>query len=298
MNKIKTVFKIKDLENISGIKAHTIRIWEKRFNLFVPDRASRNIRYYSLDSLKKLLNIDLLVKSGVKISIVASLSDNELIEKAREIVNVESKSIKALNGLKLSMISYDASLFYSIYNELTTTSNFRDIYKNVFVPFLSFVGKLWQTDTITPSHEHFISNLIYQKIQVNIEAIQHHVNPKDTTVYVLFLPESELHEIGLLYIQYELLRQNKKVIYLGREIPINDLVSISNLHEKICFVSYYTIAFDTDLLTKYINELCSQLQNDFNTFWFIRNSWDDITILNYPSNTSFFSSIENILESM
>ena len=203
MNNIKLDFTIKDLENISGIKAHTIRIWEKRYNLLEPKRSETNIRFYSNEDLQKLLNIVLLNNNDIKISKISKMSDEELILQTRALAFVTSLNDESINALKLSMFQFDKRLFNNVYEKLLEEKTFQEIFQEVFIPFLNDVGLLWQTDTLKPAHEHFISNLIVQKILINTEKLQFNISETSKT-YVLFLPENEIHEIGLLYLNTNL----------------------------------------------------------------------------------------------
>ena len=222
MNNIKQDFTIKDLENISGIKAHTIRIWEKRYNLLTPNRTETNIRFYSNENLLKLLNIVLLNNNNFKISKIAKMSDEELILQSREIAFNSLDNDEAINSFKLAMFQFDKVLFNNTYNKLLLNMTFREVFKDVFIPFLDDIGLLWQTDTLIPAHEHFISNLIAQKIQINTEKLQYSISDSAKT-YVLFLPENEIHELGLLYLNYELTLRGNNTIYLGQSLPLDNL---------------------------------------------------------------------------
>ena len=172
MNNIKTNFSIKDLENLTGIKAHTIRIWEKRYNLLQPNRSDTNIRNYSIESLQKLLNVSFLNENGYKISKIAKLQANEIPSLVREIATSGKQKHHAVNALKMAMLNFDQTLFYTTYNNLLQQHTFKDIFHEVFLPLLKDIGILWQTDTINPAHEHFISTLIKQKVLINIEKVQ------------------------------------------------------------------------------------------------------------------------------
>ena len=152
LNSIKQNFTIKDLENISGIKAHTIRIWEKRYNLLQPKRTGTNIRYYSPENLTKLLNIVLLNNNNFKISKIALMSDDEILMKSRELAFSNAIDDEALNSLKISMYQFDKILFNNTYNTLLHKKTFREIFKDVFIPFLEQMGFLWHTDTLLPAH--------------------------------------------------------------------------------------------------------------------------------------------------
>ena len=160
-------FSIKDLENLTGIKAHTIRIWEKRYNLLAPNRSETNIRCYNTKNLQKLLNISYLNKNGLKISKIANLEESQIPIKVREIASRSQIEDHAINALKMAMINFDQNLFYNTYNNLINNKTFSDIFYKVFTPLLNDIGLLWQTQTITPAHEHFISIHIKQKILLN-----------------------------------------------------------------------------------------------------------------------------------
>jgi DNA-binding transcriptional MerR regulator len=214
LDNIKQDFTIKDLENISGIKAHTIRIWEKRYNLLEPKRSDTNIRYYSHQNLQKILNVVLLTKNDYKISRIAKMSEEEVLLQSREVAFNSSLNDDAINALKLAMFRFDKVLFNKTFDKLLEKKNFKKIFKDVFIPFLNHIGLLWQTDTLLPAHEHFMSNLIAQKIHVNTEILEHTVAASKKT-FVLFLPENEIHELGLLYLNYELILKGNKTIYLG-----------------------------------------------------------------------------------
>ena len=241
INNIKTQFSIKDVENLSGIKAHTIRIWEKRYTLFEPKRTETNIRYYTIDDLKKILNVAFLVEKGNKISKISKLKPEEIRE---AIVLETSKSTLSEayeNSILVSMLNFDQHQFEIIYNKLTNEFSFREIFNELFVPLLSKIGLQWQSNTITPAHEHFISNLVYQKLLVNIEKVSQNEITESVKVYVLFLPMNEIHELGLLFINYELNLKGNKTIYLGQSIPFENIAFLNDRFDNIIFISYFTV---------------------------------------------------------
>ncbi|RZS93212.1 MerR family transcriptional regulator [Aquimarina brevivitae] len=267
MNNIKQTFSIKDLENLSGIKAHTIRIWEKRYNLLEPDRTDTNIRMYNLKSLQKLLNVTYLVNSGYKISRISKLNEEEINEYVRRIVSDSSTKYQALNSLKIAMLNFDLELFLGTYEQLTDRRSFRQIFLDIFIPLLTEIGLLWQTNTIDPAHEHFITNLIKQKMLLNIEKLQFAKPTKNDKAFVLFLPENEIHELGLLYVHYEILLAGYKAIYLGPSIPLDSLTSLTKYHDNVVFVSYFTIKPEKDQAVDYVQSfndiVCKDKQHDF-----------------------------------
>ncbi len=233
MNTIKEQFSIKDLENLSGIKAHTIRIWEKRYGLLSPERTDTNIRYYSLEALQKLLNVSLLNSNGYKISKIAQLPEDKIPVAVREMIVKKGVNNYTVNSFKLAMLNFDYKLFNATYNQLLVQKSFREIFLNIFVQLLDDVGLLWQSKTITPAHEHFVSNLIKQKIYLHIENLQLQASEKDNKVFVLFLPLNEIHELGLLYLHLEFLLHGYPSIYLGQSVPAENLKDLQSIYKNI-----------------------------------------------------------------
>ena len=294
MNNIKQDFTIKDLENISGIKAHTIRIWEKRYNLLVPRRTTTNIRYYSNENLQKLLNIVLLNNNNFKISKIAKMSDEELILQSRELAFKNDINDEAINSFKLSMFQFDKVLFNTTYNKLLEKKTFREIFKEVFVPFLNHIGLLWQTDTLLPAHEHFVSNIIAQKIQINTEKIQYNIS-NSTKTYVLFLPENEIHELGLLYLNYELVLRGNPTIYLGRSLPLNNLDFFFKNSEDICFITSMTVMPYDDKVEDYFNEISVILKDTNHQFIAVGRKTHLVNKLNLDSKIALHNSVADLL---
>ncbi|MEL6813049.1 MAG: MerR family transcriptional regulator [Bacteroidota bacterium] len=247
---IKTQFSIKDLENLSGVKAHTIRIWEKRYNLLEPTRTDTNIRKYDLINLKKLLNITLLYNEGYKISKIASFEEGEITKLISSLAqsNQEEYSIKAF---KTAMFDFDHHLFTQTYNELEGKRSFREIFYDIFIPLLSEIGLLWQTGTIDPSHERFISELIKQKIVINVSKVQEERTKKEAPSFALYLPYEELHEIGLLFANYEIISAGFNTIYLGNNIPMDSLKHVLKHYDDITFLSYFTVKPDQESVYDY-----------------------------------------------
>ncbi len=300
MNNIKTEFTIKDLENFSGIKAHTIRIWEKRYNLFQPNRTDSNIRYYDLESLQKILNVSLLNTNGLKISKIAALSEKGLEQQVKSLIFKNGFEKQALNSLKLSMLNFDENLFNKTYVGLMQQFNFRTIFTKIFMPFLNEIGLLWQIKTITPAHEHFITNLIKQKIHINIEKLQvSQINDKSQK-YVLYLPLNEIHELGLLYLHFELLFHGHNSIYLGQSVPVENLNDIQNVYNNICFVTYLTVEPSKKSVENYLEEVNSKvLINTKDKLWVLgaKTASLDESLINASQIKVFKSPLEllNIL---
>lgn len=298
MNNVKKLFSIRDLENLSGIKAHTIRIWEKRYELLSPERTSTNIRTYNLESLQKLLNITLLYNNGHKISKIAKIPEENIPLMVREIVSKNSIKNHAISAFKLAMINFDQTLFISTYNSIIVDRTFREVFKDVFIPFLNEIGLLWQTDSISPAHEHFVTSLIKQKIVSNTENL-HQLTVKKDKIFVPFLPENEIHEIGLLYLNYEIVLRGYKSIYLGQTVPLDTLQDVMQYFDKLYFVSYFTVAPSQDKIEKYMNDF-SDLIKDFpdSKLWILGYQTRHLDSSKLPDFVSTFSSIENLIENL
>ncbi|MGV8813753.1 MAG: MerR family transcriptional regulator [Gelidibacter sp.] len=296
MNNIKSVFSIKDLENLTGIKAHTIRIWEKRYELLEPERTGTNIRFYNLSHLQKLLNISFLNNNGIKISKIASLNKQEIQQQVKELASSSHVKNHAINAFKLAMLDFNQDLFYETFNGLIKTKSFTDIFYEVFLPFLSEVGMLWQTDTITPAHEHFITLLIRQKILVHTELVQAQHKIDHNNAFVLFLPENEIHEIGLMFINYELNAKGQRSIFLGSSVPIQSLTDVLAYYEKVTFISYFTVKPLKDDLSNYLVDFKSQLLKDNNhDFWILGQMTQYIDINALPNNIKTFKTIDSLI---
>lgn len=248
---VRTQFGIKDLENLSNVKAHTIRIWEKRYNLLNPDRTDTNIRKYDLESLKKLLNIVYLYNKGHKISTLASLNNHELQQLVKE--NIQDLNPEyAGTILKTAMFEFDEELFDTTLAKLLEQKSFREVFSSVFVPLLNEAGVLWQCGTIDPSHEHFISEKIKQTIIQQCNIAKEATRKETTKTFALYLPQEEIHEIGLLYANYELLKAGYKTIYLGANIPLESLNHMLTTKKDVTFVTYFTVRPEQDQLENYI----------------------------------------------
>lgn len=295
MNNIKKNFSIKDLENISGIKAHTIRIWEKRYSLLSPERTETNIRHYSHKNLQKLLNIVLLNNNNYKISKIAQMDDDQILIIARELAFDEAINDEAINSFKLSMFQFDKSLFNNTYSRLLHKKTFRDIFKEVFIPFLEHVGLLWQTETLLPAHEHFISNLITQKIQINTEELRY-TQVNTNKIFVLFLPENEIHELGLLYLNYELVLRGFKTIYLGQSLPLDNLSYFFDIDENVCFVTSMTVRPYDDIIEGYFNELDSILNESNHSLIAIGRKAMEYKNYDFKSTISLYPTITDLLK--
>lgn len=296
MDCVKTKFSIKDLENLSGVKAHTIRIWEKRYDLLAPDRTDTNIRTYDIQSLQKLLNITLLYKNGYKISKIAKIPEDDINTLVREIATEKNAHNQALNSFKLSMLNFDYSLFYNTYNSLLAEKSFREVFYETFIPLLTELGVLWHSNTINPAHEHFISSLIKQKIVLNTERIQTLEKTNKSKTFVLFLPENEIHEIGLLYLNYELQLKGYHTIYLGQTIPVNSLIDLKTFFPELHFISYFTINPVAEKVEDYIQEFSDKIGFKDHHLWLLGYQAKHVKNVNNQKRLKVFKSINDLVE--
>jgi DNA-binding transcriptional MerR regulator len=246
-------YSIRDLERLTGIKAHTIRIWEKRYGLIDPERTSTNIRAYCDSDLKKLLNISILNKNGFKISKIAQLSTNEIADNINKLTEHSSDSESLIENLTITMIDLNESRFEKILSRAIIQLGFEDTVIRILNPFLIRIGIMWQTGSINPAQEHFVSYLIRQKMLVAIDS-QITDNHPGAKTFVLFLPEGEMHEMSLLFASYLIRKRGHKVIYLGQSIPLNDLIEIGKKCQPDYFLaSFITTMADCDVFNYLIN---------------------------------------------
>lgn len=298
MNNVKNTFSIKDLENLSGIKAHTIRIWEKRYNVLEPMRTDTNIRFYDLNALQKLLNITLLHDYGYKISKISKMPAEKIPELVRDIVSNKSAKNHAISSFKLAMMNFDQNLFFKTYDTLLSEKSFREVFFEVFIPLMEEIGFLWQVDTITPAHEHFISYLIKLKLLVNTEKIQSKEPTRNDKVFVLYLPMNEIHELGLMYLNYEILSQGYKTIYLGESVPTDSLKDIKKYFDNIVYVCYMTVEPEKAEVNNYIKNLKEEILDENSEVWLIGRMTENVDPKSISNNVNVFNSINQLVENI
>ena len=298
MNSVKNTFTIKDLENLTGIKAHTIRIWEKRYNVLEPMRTDTNIRYYDLQALQKLLNITLLHDYGYKISKISKMPSEEIPQLVQEIISTKSAKNHAISSFKLAMMNFDQKLFLDTYNSLLSEKSFREVFFEVFIPLMEEIGFLWQAETISPAHEHFISYLIKLKLLVNTEKIQSNKPAKEDKLFVLYLPMNEVHELGLMYLNYEIIFSGYKTIYLGESVPTDSLKDLKKYFSNIVYICYSTVEPIKESINPYIKDLKEQILEEDSELWMIGRNIQNIdkSILNSKIRT--FDNISDLVNEL
>lgn len=249
-------FTIKDVENLSGVKAHTIRIWEQRYNFLKPQRTDTNIRYYSNDELKTILNIALLNKYGFKISHINKMDFSEINQKLISLSYQYAQQEWVINQLISFMIDLDLDLFEELLNKQIEAKGIEKLINEIIFPFLEKIGILWLTNNINPAQEHLVTNIIRQKLLVGIENSVSQI--KSEKVALLFLPEGEFHELGLLYVYYLLKSRGVKVLYLGADVPLSDLDFITKAKKPDYLYTHLTSLSANFNIERFLNNLHSK----------------------------------------
>lgn len=287
-------YSIKDLEKLSGIKAHTLRAWEQRYKLIEPHRTDTNIRYYIDDHLKKILNIAVLVKSGMRISKVADLSPEEIrsavIDAGRYQGNYESQ----INAFKIAMIDYDEYLFDSVFNKCLMQFGTDETLTKILGEFIRQIGLLWQAGAINVSNEHFISSLVKQKLFAIIDQTMLPQTKDKSKSYVLYLPADELHELGLLYLYYYLKKIGHRVIYLGQSVPIEYLKEVSEKTEVDQFVSIFTTTPHFDEIDQYFEKIAEMFDQDNYRFFLTGIQFGNYQSDKLPEQIELAANIEHL----
>ncbi len=285
-------YSIKDLENLTGIKAHTIRMWEQRYGIIKPDRTDTNIRLYGTDELKLMLNIALLNNNGFKISRIAQMTTGEVNEKVMETIQKNSNYEDQINALIVTMIDLEEEQFERIMSANILQYGFEKTMIYIVYPFLNRVGMLWITSSINPAQEHFITNLIRQKIIVAIDGYfePNRINPKK---FLLFLPEGELHEISLLFAAYLIKSRGNKLIYLGQTLPLQDVIFVNETNNVDYLFCIITAAPHNYQIQNYVNDLSINFPNAQVLLSGYQVVGQDIET---PDNVTIFTSINQMLD--
>ncbi len=251
-------YNIKDLETLTGIKAHTIRIWEKRYGIINPERTDTNIRTYDDEDLRRILNISILNNHGIKISKLASMSDAEIRDKVLFVSQNMSDFQTQIESLIFAVFSLDEAQFHHVFNKSVMTNGFETTFEEIVLKALDRVGVLWLTGTINPAQEHFLSNLVRQKIISNIDSISVPSNPNKKR-FTLFLPEGELHEIGLLYAYFLLKKRGHNVLYFGQQTPLESVIESEKLQKS----DFLLISMVAPLIEKNPEEYLMEVKSAF-----------------------------------
>jgi DNA-binding transcriptional MerR regulator len=250
----KAHYTIKDIENLTGVKAHTLRIWEQRYHLIEPKRTENNVRYYDAGDLKFMLNVAFLNQHGHKISRIAQMNHEELIQLVRTTLSQISFNQHQVNSLVVAMVDLDEEHFEKIIATNILQLGFEKTMIQIIYPFLFRVGVLWTTDAITPAHEHFVTGLVRNKIIVAIDGQMPEKNLNEKK-FLLYLPAKEWHEIPLLFSYYILKSRGHKVIYLGQNLPLSDVVRAYETQKTDFLLSVFTTEPPSDGVGIYVDEI-------------------------------------------
>ena len=248
------VYSINDLEKLSGIKAHTLRIWEKRYDILEPKRTATNIRYYEDNDLQKILNIALLQKNGYKISKIAQLEEAELSRLTAELSEVDAVFEEHLDSLTIAMLELNEYKFNKILTLYIDQKGFIDTMEQVIYPFLEKLSMMWMAGSIKSAHENFVTYLIKRKCVAAIDRIKEKM-PDQAVNYIIYLPENESHELSLLYIHYLLKSNGFNVINLGINVNLIDVIDTNNIIAADYIFTIINDSYSGDALQNYIDDL-------------------------------------------
>lgn len=287
-----STFSIRDLEHLSGIKAHTIRIWEQRYELIQPKRTDTNIRYYDDHDLKLILNVALLKENGVKISKIAEMTESDM---QREVIKLTERNLRypeQIHSLTIAMVDLDEERFEKIISSNILKLGFEKTMINVIYPFLSKIGILWQTGAINPAQEHFISNLVRQKLIAAIDG-QYFVSSEKARKYILYLPEGELHELSLLFADYIIKSRNNRTVYLGQSLPFMDLTAVYDIHKPDYILSVITTTPGPSEIQAYVDRLSASFPDAQVLLTGFQVVGQDVDA---PENVTIFTRLEQLIQ--
>jgi MerR family transcriptional regulator, light-induced transcriptional regulator len=284
-------FTIRDLENLSGIKAHTIRIWEKRYDFLKPGRSQTNIRYYGSEELKTLLNYALLNKHGYKISAIADMSPALIAEKILTLTSFEAKHERMINALLNAMVEMEAISFEKVIDDYIIELGIEDTVNHLLFPFLQKIGILWMTSHIRVAQEHLVSNIIRQKLIKGIEDIN--TGSRNENTVVLFLPDGEYHELGLLYVYYLLKIKGTNIIYLGADVPVEELEYVCKIKRPRYLYTHLTSLPSRFNFDKYLSSITGRIGG---TMLLISGNITHNYKKKIPGGISFLKSLEEVVD--
>jgi len=250
---------INDLERLSGIKAHTIRIWEKRYGLIIPERSATNRRCYNDEQLRKLLNVSTLLSHGLKISLIAAFSESQINDYVQSITNNGSQGdivTGYVNGLIKAMLSYDEEGFDKIFSASVLRYGFYKAMLTVIYPFLIKAGVLWSTDKTAPAQEHFASWIVRKKLMAATDSLLQ--PPGNSRKYLLLLPKGEWHEIGLLFANYILRYNGCKTIYLGQNVPNDNIRQVIEDTDPQYLLMFYIVTRPKEEVERQVSEIAKR----------------------------------------
>lgn len=251
------VYSIRDIEKLSGVKSHTLRVWEKRYGVIKPKRTSTNIRYYVDEDVQKILNIALLKKKGYRISIISEMSTEELRAKVAELTEVDMQFEDQVDGLILSMLDLDEAKFSRIINHNVQQRGFEEAMDVVIYPLLDKLSMMWIAGSVKSVHETFVSSIIRRKMVVSVDQLK--PTKERSERVIIYLPEGETHELTLLYLHYILKKNGYKILNLGGQIPLIDLLEGQQIFKANKIFTIFNDSFSEAPLQPYIDHLTKNL---------------------------------------
>ena len=251
------VYSIKDVEKLTGVKAHTIRIWEKRYNIIEPKRTEKNIRYYLDEDLKQILNIALLNRHGIKISKISHMDNAEILKRVAEITDIDQSFEGQLDTLTISLIDLDEEKFLKIFEKNLQERGFVETMLEVIYPLLDKLAMMWITGSIKSIHEKFVSNLIKRKSIVYIDSLK----PSRQETFLIYLPQGEMNELSLLFLNYLISSYGFKVINAGVDVSIEDLLETKEVREPEYIMTIVNDSLSGQELQIYVDHICAHFPN-------------------------------------
>ncbi len=264
-------------------------MWEKRYKAVKPERTATNIRFYKDCDLVKLLNISTLNRHGIKISNILKMPPEAINEKILEISNISHDNDNYINNLVVAMIDMNEDGFERILSNTLLKIGFEKTVTNVLYPFLEKIGILWLIGTINPAQEHFIVNLIRQKLIVAIDGLEK-IQIEKAKTFLLFLPENEFHELGLLFYTYIIKKSGHQVVYLGQSVPINDVIEVNNIRKTDYLLTYFVSALAPEDIPPYLAKVSNALPDKtmfITGYQVTQHKWD------LPKNVVAISNIDD-----
>jgi MerR family transcriptional regulator, light-induced transcriptional regulator len=287
------LFSISQLSQFSGVQAHTIRIWEQRYNALKPGRSEGNTRYYDNEQLRRLLNIVSLKDTDHKVSELCGMSDKKLSQLVSK--ELEQKAVKNdkdeyfISQLISAGMAYDEAWFDKIFSHALLSYGMRDSYTRVLYPMLVRIGLMWASDTIMPAYEHFISNMIRKKLLIAIDALP--PSRPHSESWLLFLPEDEYHEIGLLFAQYLIQLSGNKVYYMGASVPLASVSEVAKATRVSRLLTFLVVRNSADNIKSYL----SGFSKAFPSKKLYISAKKEFTIpARIPPNVEFLFSVEDL----
>jgi len=289
-----TKYSIEQFSQITGLTKFVLRTWENRYGYLKAERTETKIRFYTDELLVRALNTNYLLDNGVKISVISKMSDSEIIDKVEDIKMSDSKNSNEqyyITKFIESALEYDNSLFHQIYKDGVEEFGFVEFYKNVLLPTFSKIGIFWLTNRIAPSQEHFLSELIRQKILSAVDV--HSDNTEFKSSWLLFLPENEFHDIGLLFAKFLLACYGCEVIYLGTNVPYGSLQQIVQ-KKKIDNILFFSVSNQSK---SNLNFTIEYLENIFDKseLYLVCNSLD-IDLLTKDYNVKILNNLDDLIK--